>query len=319
MNTSSFLDFLRTRLGLLVAVGLILVIVLGLAGALRPDGGVSPVTLYEPTPAGAATSIDRPTVPIVPSPPRPESTNVPLPRLSILVPLSATASRPGVVAPYGRLLRCQLVNTVDSAKIDTPIIALLTDDVWHDGQLVVPVGTEIHGRAKLDRSRERIVAEGEWTLVWQTGRELVVTGIALDREEHPSLLTWGITDGSAGLRGQLLHSDLLAEVKLFVATFMSGMASGLQDSQRTLLGTEIPGTARNAALDGVSSVLDRYAEGLAELVRRDGVYLRVPAGKQMYLYVTDQLDLSRPGPRPLPAAPVLPVASTNPPPQTPTP
>ncbi|MHB1310113.1 MAG: hypothetical protein ACYC23_23840 [Limisphaerales bacterium] len=120
---------------------------------------VSPVTLYEPTPAGAATSIDRPTVPIVPSPPRPESTNAPLPRLSILVPLSATGPRPGVVAPYGRLLRCQLVNTVDSAKIDTPIIALLTEDVWHDGQLVVPVGTEIHGRAKLDRSRERIVAD----------------------------------------------------------------------------------------------------------------------------------------------------------------
>jgi hypothetical protein len=216
-------------------------------------------------------------------------------------------------------VRCQLVNTVDSAKIDTPIIALVTDDLWHEGELIVPTGTEVHGRANLDRMRERIVAEGEWTLVWQTGRELVVTGIALDREEHPSLLTWGITDGSAGLPGQVLHSGLLAEVKLFLATFMSGTAAGLQDTQRSLLGTEIPGTARNAALQGVGSVLDRYAEGLAEIVRRDGLYIRVPAGKQMYLYVTERLDLSRTRPRTLPATPALLVSSTNPPPQTQTP
>jgi hypothetical protein len=33
--------------------------------------------------------------------------------------------------PYGRLLRCELVNTVDSTNIDTPIIGLLIEDIWN--------------------------------------------------------------------------------------------------------------------------------------------------------------------------------------------
>lgn len=314
MNFSGLLDLLRTRFGLLAAVALLLVIVLGLFSALRPDRAVSPRTLYEPEPAGPVTSVQRPTVPAVPSPPRPEPTNEPLPHLAIFVPPVTNRPVPGIFAPYGRLLRCQLVNTVDSANIDTPIIALVADDLYHDAQLVVPTGTEVHGRANLDRMRERIVAEGEWTLVWQDGREVVVTGIALDREEHPSLLTWGLTDGSAGLRGEVLQSDVLAEVKLFLATFMSGMASGLQENHRTLLGTEFPATARNAALTGVSAVMNRYAENLAEIVRRDGIYIRVPAGKQMYLYLTQSLEIptGRTEDRPLGSSPHLSLHNSTP-------
>ena len=37
--------------------------------------------------------------------------------------------------PYGRLLRCELVNTVDSTNIDTPIIGLVIEDAWNDGRL----------------------------------------------------------------------------------------------------------------------------------------------------------------------------------------
>jgi len=89
--------------------------------------------------------------------------------------------------------------------------------------------------------------------------------IALDREEDATGRSWGITDGSAGLRGHVLRSDVLADVKLFLATFRSGMASGLQETDRTIIGTEFPATARNAALSGASSVLNRYAEQLGEV------------------------------------------------------
>ncbi|MCP5523228.1 MAG: TrbI/VirB10 family protein [Verrucomicrobiales bacterium] len=312
MNISGLLDFLRTRLGLVAALVLILIIVVALAFALRPVAGNPVEPLYQPPPAGSATSVERPVVPEVSVPLRQPSTNAPLAPLSITVPLPAEPPPPGVYAPYGRLIRCQVVNTVDSANIDTPIIALVTDDLWHDGASVVPTGTEVHGRANADRMRERIVAEGEWTLVWQNGSELHLTGIALDREEHPSLLTWGITDGSAGLRGQVLHSDVLAEVKLFLATFMSGMASGMQETQTTRFGLAFPDSARNAALSGTSEVLNRYAEELAEIVRRDGIYIRVPGGKQMYLYVTQRIDLSdlRQGNAPLKSP--TPVATATP-------
>ena len=49
-------------------------------------------------------------------------------------------------------------------------------------------------------------------------------------------------------------------------------------------------TARNATLAGTGAVLREYAEQLREAVARDGFYLRVPAGKPFYLYVTQTLD-----------------------------
>jgi hypothetical protein len=127
-------------------------------------------------------------------------------------------------APFGRLVPCELVVTVDSSSIETPIVGLVTWDVWYQGKRIIPAGTEVHGRARVDRTRERIAAQGQWTFVWQTGEELNLSGLALDREQDSEGGAWGITDGSAGLRGQLLKSDDLAEVKLFAATFLSGAA-----------------------------------------------------------------------------------------------
>ena len=95
------------------------------------------------------------------------------------------------------LLQCKLVVTVDSSSIRTPIIGLVTEDLWHDGRLIVPAGTEIHGQARLDRMRERIASEGEWTLVWMSGLELPVSGLALDLEKKTDG-TFEITDGQRG-------------------------------------------------------------------------------------------------------------------------
>ena len=134
-------------------------------------------------------------------------------------------------APYGRLIPCELVVTVDSSSIQTPIIALVTDDIYHDGRLIIPAGTEVHGTAQADRKRERIASNGGWTLVWRTGEELHLEGVALDREKDPNGEGWGITDGSAGLRGQVLKTDNMAEIKLFAATLLSGAASGAVSNQ----------------------------------------------------------------------------------------
>jgi len=82
--------------------------------------------------------------------------------------------------PYGRLLRCELVNTVDSTNINTPIIGLVLKDVWHDGQLIVPAGAEVHGVAQKVATRERIGSDLQWKLVFLDGRELPLSGIVLD-------------------------------------------------------------------------------------------------------------------------------------------
>ena len=196
-------------------------------------------------------------------------------------------------APFGRLIQCELVITVDSSAIETPIVGLVTDDVWHNGRLIVPAGTEVHGTARVDAVRERIASSGNWKLVWQTGEELALTGIALDREKDPDGSGWAITDGSAGLRGQMIKSDNMAEIKLFAATFLSGAASALTEKQQTLLGTQALPSLENAPFAGAQEVLDVYARQVLESIQRDGFYVRVPAGKQFYLYATQTIDRSK--------------------------
>lgn len=203
-------------------------------------------------------------------------------------------------APFGRMIPCETVITLESSKLDTPVVGLVTEDVWHDGRLVIPAGTEVHGRASLDRSRERIAASGRWVVVWRdgspmNGTELVLNGIALDRQKDDVTGEFGLRDGSAGLVGQLIKSDNLQEIKLFASTFLSGMASGLQEmrNQGTAFGdsVQVPvASGRNAALQGTAEVLNLYAQRIQEVIARDGFYVRVPAGKQFYLYVTETID-----------------------------
>ncbi len=205
-------------------------------------------------------------------------------------------------APYGRLIPCETVVTVESSRLDTPVIGLVTEDVWHDGRLVIPAGAEVHGRASLDRSRERIAVAGRWVVVWRdgsslNGTELVLSGIALDRQRDEVSGEFGMRDGSAGLVGQLIRSDNLQEIKLFASTFLAGMASGLQEmrNQSTAFG-DVPvpvASGKNAALQGTADVLNLYARQIQDVIARDGFYVRVPAGKQFYLYVTQTMDQAK--------------------------
>jgi hypothetical protein len=109
--------------------------------------------------------------------------------------------------PYGRLLRCELVNTVDSANIDTPIIGLVIEDVWNEGRLIIPAGTEVHGVAQKSPVRERIGSDRQWFLVFQDGSELPISGTVLDYAPKNSD-SWAESDGSAGLRGFVVKSEL---------------------------------------------------------------------------------------------------------------
>lgn len=220
------------------------------------------------------------------------------------VPLVA---RPAPSAPFGRLIPCETVVALESNRLETPIIGLVTEEVWHNGRRVIPAGAEVHGRAALDRARERLGAQGQWRIVWRTsdtdnGSELAVEGLVLDREHDPAFGGWGAQDGSAGLRGQIVKTNDDRELKLFAATFLASATAALQDNRLTtgLLGeASLPAaTARNAVLAGTGAVLREYAQAMREAIARDGFYLRVPAGKPFYLYVTQTLDRSQAKPSP---------------------
>lgn len=207
---------------------------------------------------------------------------------------------PGPIkAPYGRMIPCQTVVALESNRLDTPVIGLVTEDVWHDGRRVIPAGAEVHGRAAVDRTRERLAVQGSWKIVWRTpdadnGTELAVDGLALDREFDGASGRWGERDGSAGLRGEIVKTQDDRELKLFAATFLGAATAALQETRPTagLLGeSAVPvATVRSAALAGTSAILRDYAQQMKEAIARDGFYLRVPAGKPFYLYVTQTLD-----------------------------
>jgi hypothetical protein len=221
----------------------------------------------------------------------------------------------GDYGPFGRLVRCKLVNTVDSSNITTPVIGLVTDDVVFNGKVLIPKCSEIHGIAQVEKSRERIVAEGVWVVVLYDknnpglGKELILKGSALDREDDPEFKklmvghitidevrhTWGITDASAGLRGVVIKTNNGDILNAFVASFLGGLSATVTQFS-TVIAPEQGGNSVSApaylaapAAQGIASVMNTYAKMVMDNIEKDGFFIRVPAGKQFYVYVTEDI------------------------------
>ncbi len=299
-----FMDFMRSRFGLPVLAGVVL---FGF-WLFWPESTGKPV----PTSSGGretnevpffSKSFPVPPAPeIKPAPPAPLPAPVPTPLLAkvaatvstLVTPtqpvlfssgkLATTESRPTV--PKGRLLRCALRFAVTSASTETPVIGEVVEDLWWNGRLIVPATAEVHGRAQFDRIRERVIATGKWSVTCQDGRQFDLQAIALHEDLLPGGLV-GELEGSVGLKGRVLKASSHDEVKLFLASALSAVASAMKQERPAVLGTYNPATVRNAGAVGASSVMDRYAQQVYEAIQKDGVYVHVPAGSRFYLYLDE--------------------------------
>jgi hypothetical protein len=325
MKPRDFLNFFKTKSGRLVAFAALFAGGLIIFGVIRkhhtaPEDAIA-VTPLATNNVGSkpqvVQSVVRPLQPFHPPPPKSEPTPAAaqpaygsspsqsftvtrqtetIPPISLFADSTAGVPQPkklsAVYAPFGRLIPCETVTTVDSASIQTPIVGFVTENVYFGGRLIIPAGTEVHGMAQTDRQRERIAGNTSWTFVWQNGEEMRIRAIALDREFDNSTNQsgWAITDGSAGLRGEIIKSDNLADIKLFAATFLSGAASALTEKQQTVFGPINSPTLNNAPFAGAQSVLQTYAQQILDSIQKNGFYVRVPSGKQFYLYVLQTLD-----------------------------
>ena len=208
-------------------------------------------------------------------------------------------------AAYGRFLRCKLLITVDSNRIQTPIVGVLMEDLYSaNHQLLIPAMAEVHGMAQPDSAESRIGSQTQWVVTWKTNEgqevELPLSGLALDHTPSPNGTGWSLTDGSAGLRGQEIRTDNLAEIKMLLAQFGSGFAqsfaqSGLQSvitANGTVLSSQNNGF-QQAAGQGVENAANLYAQQIADTVKREGIFIRVPAGTDFYVYVTQTIDASQ--------------------------
>jgi len=327
MKPRDFLNFFKTKTGKLVAFIALFAAALVIFSVVRKhhpstDDAVSVTALATNVTdkPQVVQSVTRPMqVYYPPQPPKPEPTPspsssqsafpkpsplpvVPPNQVPTLSPISlfadSSAGVPpakklsGVFAPFGRLIPCETVITVDSSSIQTPIVGLVTENVYFKGRLVIPAGTEIHGTAQTDHQRERIASGNNWTFIWQNGMEMQIKAIALDREfdDETNQSGWAITDGSAGLRGEVIKSDNFADIKLFAATFLSGAAGALTEKQQTIFGPVNSPTLNNAPFAGAQAMLQTYAQQILDSIQKNGFYVRVPSGKQFYLYVLQTID-----------------------------
>lgn len=187
---------------------------------------------------------------------------------------------------------------MDSTNIETPIIGLITEDVWHDGRMILPAGTEVHGIAQKNAARERIGSERRWMLVFQDGRELPISGNVLDYAPEGSD-GWKETDGSAGLRGYMIAADKYAEAKAILAAIISAGA-GAFPSMTNIISpltggvTQVQqGGYQDAIAAGIQAGGQIYSQRLLEGLEKEPYYVRVPSGTLFYLYVTETLDLAK--------------------------
>ena len=197
---------------------------------------------------------------------------------------------PRTFAPGGTLIPCQLVITVDSSSLETPVVGFVTEDVWHNQERIIPAGTEVHCFAKRGRVRDRIEVTGTWKFVWQDGREVRIHGIALDRDYDPDADSYSITDGSAGIRGTVTKSDEFLEFKMFAATALAGATRSAEKTTRTAFGEFADNSLGNAALEGASEVAERYAKLMLDQIEGDGLFVRVPAGTEFYVYTLQTFE-----------------------------
>jgi hypothetical protein len=229
-----------------------------------------------------------------------------------------------VFAPYGRLIKCQLVDTLDSVTARSePIVAIVTQDLDWDGNVIIPAGSEAFSYAAAapvidGEGVGRLVDNGEWTLVLPgggeqgNGRELSLKARAVNRQEsvtgeRGSVRSWGPDDGADGLIGYTLSTLDNREIRLFAAAAISGMAQGLgavaerqvpaPGVSGVLGATQVAPTLGNAAISslgtGAVDAVNEVASRIREEISRRGIYVRVPAGKEFYLFVEQTIDPRR--------------------------
>jgi len=118
---------------------------------------------------------------------------------------TAESPAPKPSPAIGTVIVCHLIFTVDSAstKVKTPVIGIVQSDVYQDGKIVIPKGTEATCVVEQPLAfRDRIQVDGKWLLTYSHGSGGIgFDGVVCDRESDPQGRHFGVEDGSAGLRG----------------------------------------------------------------------------------------------------------------------
>jgi len=212
--------------------------------------------------------------------------------------------------PYGTLIPCKLVNTLDSTADGSPVIAIVLEDMRNideDGvsQLVIPAGTlAILDATAPGHERDRIAADGRWVFVWRTrdehnGLELQVNARALSRDYDPLTKTWGHPDGRSGLRGEVIQDLNGQRIQKAASDAVQSGLDALKEYDVTsnaltgqLLRNPVP-SLRNAGLAALGGYVGEYSDQIKKQIQENGVYVQVSAGTEFYIFPRETIDLQK--------------------------
>lgn len=269
-----------------------------------------------PRPPTASGAKEKPSVPESSAFPRPQGRSVSTasPRktfITIIDGENVHAEKQEFVseryAPYGRLIACKMVNTVESGDTETPLIAFVMEDLWWinskgEKKLIIPAGTEVHGSVKGAKPlRNRLTTGNSFVLVWQAtsnmvGFELQLRGIALEKSNAPDTRNLAtISDMAAGIPGQVMSNENLAKFLMYTLAFGQGMAQGFQTSEvssnsgGTIVAQE--GTTKNALSRGAETLAQIMLQDVSQQISKESYYIRVAAGTEFYLFVQQVINL----------------------------
>lgn len=200
------------------------------------------------------------------------------------------------IAPYGRLLRCELANTISTASNQTPIIALVTEALWWDGVEIIPAGVEVHGTVS-GMTGGRIGTGSSWKVVYpfrddRSAFQLDLTGIALDCNRTET--NWGKSDGSYGIRGRLISNADQAQMAAVFAKFISGVGSGMVSTRNDYIGgstiSTTGGNWKDSIGTGLKDAFQQVAKNYLDQAAKEVAYIEAEAGTEFYIYVQQIID-----------------------------
>lgn len=179
--------------------------------------------------------------------------------------------------PMGTRIPVALINNVISSNTETPIIAQVTEDVLGGG-VSIPTESKAYGTARLNVNSQRLMVKFT-AIVLPDGHELPISAAAIDE------------DMVYGLSGEFDSKEVDKTVASTAGQFISGLASGLKDKTPTPSGAPMePGSLKNGVLNAFTQSGLGYAEKRAQDASSIQPVLRLPAGKQFYLFLERKFD-----------------------------
>lgn len=197
--------------------------------------------------------------------------------------------------PSHRMIPCRLVNTIETRNVVTPVIAMVTEDVMHHGEVVIPAFTEIHGTVGGERDGDRVGAGTTWNLVFQegkdNGKEMRISGLVLHRADVDDNQEKKRMEMSAGFVGEKLarYPDEMKQI-MVLSAYQSGIEA-MKGRSTNAFGQEISdGSVKNAGLEAVSQPAELWVDRQLSRLDGDPFFLRVAGGTAFYLYTIHPVD-----------------------------